>query len=153
MVIGHLHITNATGIKGEEIAVKSLTDKGFTILERNWKLGPKEVDIIAADKTTVVFAEVKCRTSMFAGSPEECVTPEKKRNMLFAANAYMKIHHEERVARFDIIGVLLDPATGDLLELTHLESAFTAPIRSIGMYSYSGQNKWHKKSYRRQHGF
>ena len=96
---------------------------------------------------------MKCRTSLFAGSPEQCVTADKKRNLLFAAKVYMKMHKEERLPRFDIIGILLHPQTGELQELTHLENAFQSSARTINSGSYNGQYQWQSKGYHKRHGF
>ena len=83
-----------TGQKGEQIAAELLEKKGFKIIQRNWKMGHLEMDIIAGNKTELVFAEVKTRTSTFRGRPEEAVDILKQRRMVAAANAYIKYYRE-----------------------------------------------------------
>ncbi|MCQ2348469.1 MAG: YraN family protein [Paludibacteraceae bacterium] len=147
MAIFHLHRPNDEGNLGETIAANLLRQKGFTIVEQNLKVNAKEIDIIATNDEYIVFCEVKTRTSTFAGYPEESVTKEKQRNIVYAANAYLKIHHENRKPRFDIIGILLDPQTKQIQELNHIEDAFFPPQRTIHANSYSGQYRWHNKAY------
>ena len=57
-----MFVTNPIGIIGEETAIDMLRKQGFSILERNWRCGHLEVDIIAKNRQTIVFAEVKART-------------------------------------------------------------------------------------------
>ena len=86
------------------MAAELLEKKGYKILHRNWRMGHLEMDIIAANKKDIVFAEVKTRTSTFCGQPEEAVDILKRKRMVAAANAYIKYYKEERNLRFDIIG-------------------------------------------------
>ncbi|MCQ2310597.1 MAG: YraN family protein [Paludibacteraceae bacterium] len=146
MALFHLHRPNDTGNLGEEIAANLLRQKGYTILDKNLKVNAKEIDIIATNDEYIVFCEVKTRTSTFAGYPEQTVNIEKRKNMQFAANAYIKIHRENRKPRFDIIGILLNPTTNEIVELNHIEDAFFPIQRTINSHSYSGQYKWHTKS-------
>jgi hypothetical protein len=66
--------------------------------------------------------------------------------MAAAANAYIKMNQTELVPRFDIIGLLINPATHEILEKTHIEDAFLPPQRTIGKTTFSGQGKWHHKN-------
>ena len=98
-----------------------------------------EMDIIAEDRNTIVFAEVKTRTTLFGDkSPADYVDEAKKRHMVAAANAYVKHHRIEKAVRFDIIGILLHPDTHEVQELTHYENAFLPPVRTVNSRSYSG---------------
>jgi len=146
MAFFHLHRPDDEGDLGETIAANLLRQKGYTIIDQNLKVGPKEIDIIAGNDEWIVFCEVKARTSTFARHPEENVDREKQRNMVFAANAYIKVHKEERKPRFDIIGVLLHPETNEVLELNHIEDAFMPQQRTIHAKTYSGERKWHTKA-------
>lgn len=138
---------NIIGQKGEDIAAETMRKKRFRIVERNWRLGHLEIDIIAENRKEIVFVEVKTRTSAFGGkSPEEAVDILKKRRMVAAANAYVKFHQTRKELRFDVIGILMDPATMEVKELTHLENAFTPPQRTIGPSSFSGLWRWHHRS-------
>lgn len=136
------HIT--IGQKGEQLAVELLEKKGYNIIQRNWKMGHLEMDIIAANKKEIVFAEVKTRTSTFGGQPEKAVDTLKQRRMVAAANAYIKYYKEERNLRFDIIGILLNKA-GEIVQITHLENAFHPTIRTINEHSFSGSWRWHHR--------
>lgn len=133
MAFGHLHIKNSIGIFGENAAVDLLKKKGFRILERNWKIGPLEVDIIADNKDTIVFAEVKTRTSIFGKRPEEFADKEKQRHMVSAAKAYIKCTRCTKAPRFDIIGVLADKDCKEIVEVSHLEDAFHPKARVYGV--------------------
>lgn len=134
-----------TGQKGEQIAAELLEKKGFKIIQRNWKMGHLEMDIIAGNQTELVFAEVKTRTSTFRGRPEEAVDILKQRRMVAAANAYIKYYREERKLRFDIIGILMNKL-GEIVEITHLENAFQPKLKTIHANSFNGQGKWHHRS-------
>ena len=134
---------NIVGQIGEEIACQIMRKKGFRIIETNWRFGHLEMDIIAANRKTIAFVEVKTRTSSFGDKrPEEYVDQLKQRRMAAAANAYIKNNQIELKPRFDIIGILINPETHEIVEQTHLEDAFLPPQRTIGQSSYSGQSKW-----------
>lgn len=128
---------NEIGKLGEDIACSDLRKSGYSIVERNWRLGHLEVDIIAEDKETVVFVEVKTRTSTFGDiEPEQYVDQEKKRFLVVAANAYAKHKQLTKNIRFDIYGVLLEPENGSLIHLHHIEDAFHPQMRTISSGSY-----------------
>src|ERR1035438_6029055 len=97
---------NETGKKGEEIAVKFLKNKGYKILETNWRLGRNEIDIIAVDGKLIVVAEVKTRQSNQFGDPEMAVTREKQKALVRAANAYVRSKQLDMEVRFDIISII-----------------------------------------------
>ncbi len=110
------------GNKGEEIAQAFLKEKGYEILETNWRYSRAEVDIIAKDGDNLVFVEVKTRSSDYFGPPAAFVTPKKENFMAHAASAYMEeIDYEEEI-RFDVIGILLQE--GKAPEIEHYEDAF-----------------------------
>ena len=134
---------NIVGNIGEEVACEIMRKKGFRIVETNWRFGHLEMDIIAVSRKEIAFVEVKTRTSTFGGKrPEEYVDELKRRRMAASANAYIKMKQIELVPRFDIIGLLINPATHEVLEQTHLEDAFLPPQRTIGKSSFSGQGRW-----------
>ena len=138
---------NIIGNIGEEVACEMMRKKGFRIVETNWRFGHLEMDIIAVSRKEIAFVEVKTRTSTFGGKrPEEYVDELKRRRMVASANAYVKMKQIELVPRFDIIGLLINPATHEILEQTHLEDAFLPPQRTLGKSSFSGQGRWrHRK--------
>ena len=138
---------NIVGNIGEEFACQMMRKKGFRIVETNWRFGHLEMDIIAVSRKEIAFVEVKTRTSTFGGKrPEEYADELKRRRMAAAANAYIKMNRIELVPRFDVIGLLINPATHEILEQTHLEDAFLPPQRTIGKSSFSGQGRWHHRN-------
>ena len=138
---------NIVGQIGEQAACKIIRKKGFRIIQTNWHFGHLEMDIIAANRKVIAFVEVMTRTSTFGEKrPEEYVDELKRRRMAAAANAYIKTNQIELKPRFDIIGLLINPETHEIVEQTHLEDAFLPPQRTIGTTSYSGQRRWHHRT-------
>lgn len=136
-------VTNPIGIIGESEATKMLEKKGFRILERNWRMGHLEVDLIAENKKEIVFVEVKARTCILNGKmPEENVDEIKMRRITAAANAYLKYHKIEKQPRFDVVGILVDKNTNEITYRNYVENAFQPKIRTISSGSYTGQWKW-----------
>jgi putative endonuclease len=114
---------NEFGIEGEDKAANYLIREGYTILDRNWRSGHKELDIVAEKDGTLVVAEVKTRTSSKYGNPEDAVTPRKIRNTVLAADAYIRFNRIDLPVRFDIISIL---SNGDVIN--HIEDAFRSPV-------------------------
>lgn len=143
-----MFVTDPIGIIGEAEAVKMLEQKGFRILEHNWRMGHLEVDLIAENKKEIVFIEVKARTTTFGGKmPEEYVDEDKKRRVVAAANVYIKHHKIEKTPRFDIIGIVVNAATQEISYRHHLENAFQPQMRTISSGSYSGSWRWHHRGH------
>lgn len=99
---------NDLGKWGEDEAALYYEDRGYEILERDWKIGKRDIDLIALteDKDTLVFVEVKTRQNNDLQEPEEAVDVKKMRNLAIAANAYVKLHGLDMDVRFDIISVI-----------------------------------------------
>ena len=99
---------NDLGKWGEDEAALYYEDRGYEILERDWKVGKRDIDLIALteDKDTLVFVEVKTRQNDDLQEPEEAVDVKKMRNLAIAANAYVKLHGLDMDVRFDIISVI-----------------------------------------------
>ena len=99
---------NDLGKWGEDEAALYYEDRGYEILERDWKVGKRDIDLIALteDKETLVFVEVKTRQNNDLQEPEEAVDVKKMRNLAIAANAYVKLHGLDMDVRFDIISVI-----------------------------------------------
>ena len=112
---------NDTGVAGEEFASSHLQEKGYIILERNWRFGREEIDIIAQYNDTLVIAEVKTRSGIFFGEPEEFVNRQKQRLLIKAANAYIERKNIDIEVRFDIISVII---SGSKKKIHHIEDAF-----------------------------
>lgn len=83
---------NDLGKKGEEMAVTWLIGKDYSILERNWKWGNNEVDIIATKGKFLYFIEVKTRNRSTIGHPEDSVNRQKFKSMQRVANGYLTIN-------------------------------------------------------------
>ncbi len=117
--------TNDIGDRGEALAAAFLREEGYEILDRNYRHGRNEVDLVCADPREggeVVFVEVKARTGEGFGPPEASVTAEKQATLVEVAQAYLHEHGQEGApARFDVIGILLG---GDAPEISHYENAF-----------------------------
>ena len=114
---------STTGARGEDIACRHLEEKGYLILERNWRWRRAEVDLIARTGEALVFVEVKTRRSDHYGRPETFVTDKKKEMLAGAAAAYMESVGHEWEFRFDVIAVLIDISTG-AFQLEHFQDAF-----------------------------
>ncbi len=110
----------SVGAYYEDMAARYLQDKGYIILDRNYRYKKSyEIDIVARDKETIVFIEVKYRTGETKGHPLESVNFSKQRRICRAADIYIN-HHRlsmEQSYRFDVIGI-----TRDCID--HIENAF-----------------------------
>ena len=126
---------NDLGKRGEDIAAEFLKQKGYKILERNWKSSHLELDIIALKDDTIAFVEVKTRTSDVYFRPEQAVNYKKQSNLTKAANHYYNYHHLQYDTRFDIISILF--LDDDKYEIEHIKEAFT-PMRTRGGYRRYG---------------
>lgn len=117
---------NELGEKGEFLALQLLEKKGYQILEKNWRTGKLEIDIIAEKEGFVVFVEVKTRTSNYLGDPELAVTRKKQSQLVKAADFYFKQTDCQLESRFDIITVILNSKKE---EINHIEGAFYPMMR------------------------
>ena len=97
---------NDLGRQGEAIAEKFLKKKGFSVLVCNWQLNRHEVDIIAIDKEFLVFIEVKTRSNLKYGYPDEAVDFKKEKMLIEAAEMYLEKENLMYEVRFDIVSVL-----------------------------------------------
>jgi putative endonuclease len=105
------------GKKGEDLAVRFLKKRGYRIIEKNYVCKMGEMDIIAKEKDTLVFVEVKTRTSTTFGPPQLAVNPTKQMQLSKVALSYLKAKQLEDVkARFDVVAILLGPK-GEEIEL------------------------------------
>lgn len=111
-----------TGRRSERLACRYLRKKGFRLIERNYRSGRHEIDLVMRDGDTTVFVEVKARSSTDFGRPAEFVTAAKRRFLLLAAEAYLLENRlSGRPARFDVIEVYLPKQ-----DIVHIENAFGA---------------------------
>ncbi len=113
---------NELGKTGEEKAVEYLLKNGYQILERNWRFGKAEIDIIARKEPgTIVIVEVKTRHNRWAGNPQDFITRKKIKLIVEAADEYIIRNGIDDEARFDIIAVVIN---NQYEELEHIENAF-----------------------------
>lgn len=98
-----------TGSAGEKMAIEYLKYLGYQIRETNWKFSRAEIDIIAKDGDILVFIEVKTRTNIEYGRPEEFVRKKKTNLILDASQRYMESIEYDWEIRFDIVSVIFHP--------------------------------------------
>lgn len=113
---------NETGINGEQIAEIFLQKKGYLILYRNWCFGKKEVDLVAYRGDTIIFVEVKTRSSKAFGYAEDAVTVQKQEHLKLAAEEFLYRFPQYQKIQFDIISIHMQG--GQAAEIMHFEDAF-----------------------------
>ena len=114
--------TKKKGNRGEEIAHSFLVQRGFTIVERNFRILRGELDIIASDGDTLVFVEVKCGDSKKFGPPETWVTRRKQLQIGRLALAYLqKFKITDTNCRFDVIAITFEKGQP---QIKHIKNAF-----------------------------
>lgn len=112
---------NELGKIGEEKAVEFLEKNGYTILDTNWVFKKAEIDIIAQRDKILAIVEVKTRSSLDFGLPQEFVKPKKIQLLVKAVNEYIVSKDLDVEVRFDIIAI---HKTANDFNLEHLENAF-----------------------------
>ena len=109
------------GNKGEAIAAKYLIAEGYVIVERNWRHKRSEIDLICKKENTLVFVEVKTRSSTAFGEPEDAVDEKKAAKVIEGAEEYIFRYDWSYEIRFDIVSVLIEKNRHKIL---HLQDAF-----------------------------
>jgi putative endonuclease len=112
---------NDLGKLGEEMAVIFLKKNGYAILETNWTFQKAEIDIIAQKENTLAIVEVKTRSSLEFGLPQDFVKPKKIQLLVKAVNEYLIFNDLDLEVRFDIISVYKENKE---MKIEHLEDAF-----------------------------
>jgi putative endonuclease len=112
---------NDTGKAGEAHAMRHLQSKGFQILETNYRAKHAEIDLIAQGDKLLIFVEVKTRTNVRYGNPEEFVDHTKAKLVMKAAEQYIFATDWPYDVRFDIVAVTI---YGDDVQIKHIEDAF-----------------------------
>ena len=107
-----------TGSRGEDIATEWLRERGYYIVERNWRIGHYEIDIIAEHYDTLHFVEVKTRKRGGWQSAYDSINEQKRRTMRRGAMLYRQIHHLRHIIQFDLISVVVDDHGNSSIELT-----------------------------------
>jgi putative endonuclease len=114
------------GKEGEDLAADHLKKSGYKLLDRNWKYGKHEIDIIAEHNDVVVFAEVKTRSANFQMHPSTAVTTEKQKSIIWAAEGYIKKFSIDKDSRFDVITIIKKEGQ---FKIDHIEDAFYPTLR------------------------
>jgi putative endonuclease len=110
------------GREGEDKGVGYLREKGWTILERNYRAERGEIDIVALDGDVLVFVEVKTKRHNSFGEPESWVDQRKQMQIGKVAQAYIQQHNiYDKDCRFDVIGIV---NCGQNIEIRHIKDAF-----------------------------
>jgi putative endonuclease len=112
---------NELGKFGEELAVEFLQKNGYAILETNWTFQKAEIDIIAQKENTLAVVEVKTRSSIEFGLPQDFVKPKKIQLLVKAVNEYIISNDLDVEVRFDIIAIFKEEG---IYKIEHIEDAF-----------------------------
>ena len=97
-----------TGNLGEELAVNYLSEKGYKVIERNWRFRHAEVDIIAEMNGRLHFFEIKTRTTDKYGKPEESMSHKKMKMLKTAAEEYQYKNPQWKYLQFDVLAITID---------------------------------------------
>ncbi len=112
---------NELGKLGEELAVNYLQKNGYSILETNWTFQKAEIDIIAQKENVLAIVEVKTRSSIEFGLPQDFVKPKKIQLLVKAVNEYVISNDLDVEVRFDIIAISKKESD---FKIDHIEDAF-----------------------------
>jgi len=96
------------GRTGEDLAARWLSEKGFSVLQRNWRHGRNEVDIIAGRQGVLHFIEVKSRRSTRYGNPEQSVSQKKLGNVMRGASGWLHRWPAFHRVQYDVLAITLD---------------------------------------------
>lgn len=110
------------GDRGERIALRYLEERGYSLVEKNYRTRHGEIDLIVQRDQSLVFVEVKLRRDLGFGDPLEAVTPRKQATIRAMAEQYLATHEPDfDELRFDVVGILFISGTP---EITHVADAF-----------------------------
>lgn len=119
-----MYIKKETGQLGEDIAIHYLKQKGYIILNKNYRCKYGEIDIIALEKKEIIFIEVKTRQNSKYGLPSEAVNKIKQQHMLRSIKNYLFINNiYEKSIRIDVIEIYIKD---NIYEVNHIKQAFEA---------------------------
>lgn len=122
--VKHMAKHNILGRNGESLAAEYLKNKGYTVLDRNWRSGHKELDLVVRNESTLVVVEVKTRSGIRFGNPEDAVNGRKIYRTVMAADAYIRSKCLDMNVRFDIVTII---DNGGQVTVEHIEDAFFPP--------------------------
>jgi putative endonuclease len=110
------------GLAGERVAERWLQRRGWRVLQRRYRSGHRDIDLVAQQDSLVAFVEVKARTGDSFGDPVEAVNWKKRNELVRSAWTWIDRHGRAGESyRFDVIGVLV---TGGRVRVRHVENAF-----------------------------
>jgi len=120
--------SQALGALGERIAARWLLRDGWQVVDRRWRSGRRDLDLVAIRDNVVAFVEVKTRRTTWSGGPVEAVNWRKQRELTRSAQAWLDqrgvlLAPNDAVFRFDIVGVV---ASRERVGVHHVEGAFPA---------------------------
>ncbi len=119
-----MHIRGELGRRGEDVALEYLQRCGLHLVQRNWRAGHLEVDLIMEDAYTVRIVEVKTLQAGDGFDPSDNVTREKRLKLVRAAKAYYAQHPTFKEIKFDVVTVLFNAE--ELVDVNYLPDAFNA---------------------------
>ncbi|MBQ1673540.1 MAG: YraN family protein [Bacteroidales bacterium] len=110
-----------TGRRGEELALRALEQRGLRLLDRNWRSGHREIDLVMESPDRLHFVEVKTLTPPLQIQPFEKVDPRKQANLAAAARHYVACRKILKEVQFDVVSVVLD---GERSQVEYIPEAF-----------------------------
>ena len=111
------------GQKGEQAARSYLEQEGYSIIETNYRCKLGEIDIIARDGEMVVIVEVRTKTGLAFGRPEESINQEKARKLHRLALQYIQAnYHREIPSRIDLVAVMIEKSSGLVKDIKHIKN-------------------------------
>lgn len=114
--------TAAFGLTGERVAERWLCRKGWTVLQRRYRSGHRDIDLVVQRDNLVAFVEVKARSGDRFGDPVEAVNWRKRNELVRSARTWIDRNGRTgEVYRFDVVGVLV---SGGRVRVRHVENAF-----------------------------
>ncbi|HXT15510.1 MAG TPA: YraN family protein [Gemmatimonadaceae bacterium] len=114
------------GELGERIAERWLRRQGWRVVQRRFRNGHRDIDLVVEREGTVAFVEVKARKGNSFGDPVEAVNWTKQRELVRSASVWIDRHgRPSEVYRFDVVGVLVE---GERVRIRHVPNAFSLPI-------------------------
>lgn len=124
-----------TGAQGEELASRLLAGAGLDVLDRNWRHGRLELDIVCKSGDLIVFVEVKTRTSSRCGGPLGAINSTKRDRLIKAASFWLSEHDAwHSPCRFDVVCIVRDDTSGSF-SVEHIPDAFDSSQALCGRHS------------------
>lgn len=117
----NLAMNQILGKLGEDIAVQYLLDNGYKVIDRNYRFGRNEIDIIVTNQKQIVFVEVKTRNNNIIGEPYQAVTRKKQKQIIKVAHHFLVENCVELDARLDVISIVMNEKK---FLIEHIEAAF-----------------------------